>query len=313
MLLFEGETLMQSNIIGAVRAGSETLLNFSNKPNFNVGGPALIRAVRQSEFETNRAQARVDHSAFVVYGQNRRSTTTIVSVTDGDFRYIVSNRNPRLSLEIRANGWTGERIAFLGRGQINHVIQTTSSDEIGLFPVWIGFNSRTHTMVTFEPLDIPLSAVPVFPRPQGHPEVPNIYFPRDGSNQIDFPISFPTAVIRVANNTGIGATFRNANQRIRSESGFPGMNSGGIDSFEIEATGIGFNLNVLVGLVTDNIVVPVRFADAPGAGSVSLQNGYFYTVEINHLPGQPAHLPSSYTAILVQQHPLDPTDVIIAF
>jgi hypothetical protein len=311
MLLFHGENLVTANIIGGVKANDETLLNFSSKPNFNVGGPALVRAVRQSIFATQRSTSRPDYSAPIVYGRNRPATATIVSVTHGDFRYYVTNRSLQYALDLRAGALRGERVAFLDTGRMDAEIRTHSSSTVGLFPVWVGFNTKIQEMVSFTPVGVPLTIQTAFPRPEGE-QVHSVAFPQGGSNIIEFPIEFPTAVIRIVNSTPVGVTFRNATTPQRGSSGFEGLIPGVVDSYEIEADILGFNLNFLVGGLHDNIVVPIRFEDAPNASSVTLENGWLYTVELNRL-NEPGHTAADYEAILVKRTEQSNTDVIEAF
>jgi len=307
MLLFVGEVIIRANIIGGVRAGARANINFSGETDYTVGGFRLVRAVRRSEFEEFGANSRADHSAMVTFGEGRRFTTNITSTTDGDFQYVVNNRNRDFGLELRQNSPDGQVVAFLTRGELRRVIQTSSQDPITLFPVWVGFNRQTSSIVTFAPTG-PLDAQETQPLRVTDNPTP-LYFPRGGTTIIDFPISLPFATIRVQNNVvGMMMTFRNAGTQLRAESGFVGINSGRWESFEILPPAIPgtLNLNLIYG-AGGAFEVPVRF---PGeTGMPGILTGYFYTIEVNQtgILGEPGGV----TATLRRVGPIDTSQLVV--
>ncbi|MCL2190611.1 MAG: hypothetical protein FWB79_01315 [Treponema sp.] len=307
MLLFVGEVVIRGNIIGGVRAGDRTNINFSTESDYQVGGFRLVRAVRRSEFEEFGAQSRVDHSAMVTFGEGRRFTTNITSTTDGEFQYVVNNRNRDFGLELRENSPDGQVVAFLTRGEVRRVIQTSSSNPLTLFPVWVGFNRQTSSIVTFAPTG-PLDAQNIQPMRVTDDPSP-LYFPAGGTTLIDFPIELPFATVRVQNNVvGMMMTFRNAGTNLRAESGFVGINSGRWESFEIRppSPGATLNLNVVYGAASA-FEVPVRFY---GQNTLPvIGTGYFYVIEVNaHGPLDDA---ANVSATLRRQGPIDTSQLVV--
>jgi len=307
MLLFVGEVVVRGNIIGGVLAGARANINFSAESDYQVGGFRLVRAVRRSEFEEFGAQSRVDHSAMVTFGEGRRFTTNIASTTDGEFQYVVNNRNRDFGLELRQNSPDGQVVAFLTRGEVRRIIQTSSSDPITLFPVWVGFNRQTSSIVTFAPTG-PLDAQNIQPMRETDNPSP-LYFPMGGTTLIEFPIDLPFATVRVQNNiVGMMTTFRNAGTNLRAESGFVGINSGRWESFEIRppSPGASLNLNIAYGAASA-FEVPVRFEGQTGFPVIT--TGYFYIIEVNqHGPLDDA---ANVSATIRQVAPINTDQIVV--
>jgi len=308
MLLFEGEIISTNYIVGGVKAGTRSNVNFSTKTDFNIGSYVLLRAVKQSEFETYKLESRIDHTAMATYGEGRKYTTNIVSTTDGAYRYMVYNRSKDYALELRKNSPEGEKVAYLTKGEVRRIINIPTGDIATLYPVWVAFNNVTKTIVSFAP-----SGVLDYHDVQGSQppaEPPNFYFPDTGTSvNITFPdVVLPFATITIRNNQSRLITFRTGTTEIRGESQQIGVTSGMRDSYEIRSTGEGINLNI--SLQAGAIVVPVRFESAPGASTVTVQNGYAYTVAFNLKPGADAALPASYEAWLSPGTQMNTSDLL---
>jgi len=311
MLLFDGEYLLKDKIIGGVKAGSSsTTINFSNEGNFNVGGYKLLRAVRQSVYEAEGNQSKVDHYVVVSYRKNNPTTASIVSTTSGDYGYTVHNMNSIYSLQLRENSRDGRVVAFLSGGQQNVIIKSTSADPITLFPVWIGFSTQTMEIVEFAPTE-PFTTQSI--APQSSIPYPTLRFPSAVNNQpVAFPVKAPTAVVRVMNTFSYMAYLRSSTQPYQgigapvSSFGTP-INPGDWRTYNVEsAGGMGTNLNIY--LSDGNVTVPVRF-EGQDAMPV-LQDGYFYHISFEHITGQPITEAASYKAILSQIGEIDTGNVI---
>jgi hypothetical protein len=310
MLLFIGETISLNYIVGGVKAGTRNTINFSDRSDYQVGGYVLLRAVKQTEFNTAKDQSRVDHTAMVTYGEGRRYTTNILSTTDGAYRYMVHNRSRDYGLELRRNSPEGDKVAYLTKGEVRRIINTPDRDPATLYPVWVAFNNVTKTIVSFAPKgvldyhDVQGSQPPAEP--------PNFYFPDDGTNvNIVFPdVVLPFATITVRNNQSRLLTFNSGTTPIRGESQQIGITSGMRDSYEIRSTGEGLNLNI--SIQTGAIVIPVRFQTEPGASTVTVQNGYAYTVAFNLKPGADASQAASYEAWLSAGTKMNTSDLLVS-
>jgi len=177
-----------------------------------------------------------------------------------------------------------------------------------IYPVWVAFNTRTRSVVTFSPAATVQDPgrQEIMPVPRGGDTVA-INFPMGANTPIVFEATVPFATLEITNNTGMLATFRNGNMEIRSRTNSPAVNTGGRDTFEIPRAGGAFNPNM--GMDVGRIAVPVRFADDAAATTVEIQNGYFYRVNLRFRPGGEAQPndAASYEAILTRVEAISTT------
>jgi len=159
MLLFAG-TISINSIVGGVKAGSSTTVNFSTETDFQSGGYKILQAVKEAEFDAHSMAAAVDWKALITYRDDRRFRATI-SFEEGPYQYKVSNMSSSFFLELRKNSPEGEKITFLGKAETNKVIYCSNNDEITVFPVWINFDTETKSIVIFTPTDYNSSATVV--------------------------------------------------------------------------------------------------------------------------------------------------------
>jgi len=311
MLLFTGETISLNYIVGGVKAGTRNTVNFSDKSDYQVGGYVLLRAVKQTEFDTAKDQSRIDHTAMVTYGEGKKFITNIVSTTDGAYQYTVYNRSRDYGLELRKNSPEGEKVAYLTKGEVRRVIQSPNRTELTLYPVWVAFNNVTKSIVTFTPNDT-LSALDIQPK-QPTEDVSPYYFPMGGTNvNIAFPeVNLPFATIQVRNNAGLNANFRVANTIRTPESGYTGITSGARESYEIRAIA-GDSLDLNLAMSQGQIVVKVRFQSDPSASGVVIQNGYSYTVALTLKAGADPALAASYEAWLSTGTKMNTGDLLVS-
>jgi len=313
MLLFSGEVKSVNNIVGGVRASSTNTVNFSKEADYTVGGYKVIHAVKESVFKTDGQNSRTDHSAMITYRDGAKFRTNIVATTDGAYEIWVQNMNAKYALELRKNSPEGEKIAYLTRNERYRQIKLPTNATMTLFPVWIAFNNVTKTIVSFTPSDVgdtwegQRTVAPRAPNdPQGRPEY---NFP-EGNLEVVFPnINFPFATIWVRNNLiGRVIDFRNGGAIITAKSDYPSIPSGFRDYYEIRAVGEPLNLNI--GL--ENWRIPVRFADAPNANTVTIQNGHEYYIAVNLKTGAEPSQAASYEAILVDNGEMRKDDLLVS-
>jgi hypothetical protein len=309
MLLFTGEKLSEISIIGGVRAHNRRNLDFSGESNYQVGGYKLLWAIRQSEYEANKTQSKVDYTVMVTYGEGRRYSATIVSTTDGQYVYEVYNRSKDYGLELRMNAPDGDTVAYLSKGEVRRILHASNTTEFTLYPVWVAFNNQTKTIVSFCPSDDPLGPRDIQPKRETEERAP-YYFPMGGASvNITFPnVTLPFATIFVRNNTGMNANFRIAELVKEAESKYTGITSGSRESYEIESTGEGLDLNLAMS--QGNIVVKVRKQDDPNAQTVTIDNGFVYNVSLNLKTGENPALATSYEAWLVKGDAISKNDLL---
>ena len=315
MLLFEGEFLGSERIVGAVRAGGNTKLNFENETDYATGGYKLLRAVRQSVFEVQGSQSKPDHSVMVSYRRNAPTTVSVTSTTDGNYHYIVNNMSSQFSLQLRENSAQGKVVAFLTKGERNRVIQTSSPSLITLYPVWIGYSTQTMEIVEFAPTE-PFTSQSVQPISTGSSEpAPPRNFPSSISSQpINFPVMAPTAVVRVMNTFDYMAMLRSSQQpynaigELATATG-TGINSGNWRSFNVPSEG-GLQIPLNIYLMDGNISVPVRFEDQ--SSNPIIKDGFYYHINFQHTAGQPVTDPASYKAVITEIGEINTSNLVVS-
>ncbi|MCL2764008.1 MAG: hypothetical protein FWD40_01850 [Treponema sp.] len=310
MLLFRRGALINSSILGGVRAGGTAQINFSDNNDFIVGGYEIIYAIKQSEYETARGNSNIDYSAMVTYRNNSRFRITLQSRYDGNFEYILFNRSTDWPMELRKNSIDGEKIAFLARGEGYHRVYSGTSEPFIGYPAWIAYNNLTRAITTFVPTGS-LAFGPQTIQPKTTPD--DFYFPSGGITTINFDVEIPFATIVVTNNAPLSSQsgyFRNAGNRYTPQSSYPLITSGSVESFEIRSTGASMNLNIALGIMQD-IIVPVREESNPSI-QPTIENGWYYTVELNFkASGDPDDV-NDYTAWLVKAQQINPTQFVTA-
>jgi len=308
MLLFSGEKTTPNNIVGGVRAYSSNTVNFSGETDYTVGGYKVIHAVKESEFDKLGEHSRRDHSAMVTYRDGAKFRTNIVSTTDGAFQFTVHNKNTQYALELRKNTPEGEKVAYLTRAEHNRVINSPSSTQMRLFPVWIAFNTATKTIVSFSPSDAGDTwegQRNVSPRSPTDPKV-EYNFP-DSNIEITWAnVEFPFATVIVRNTAGRDINFRNDNMILPAQSNYDSIPSGFRDTYEIN-DGKDMNLNIYVD---STHIIQVRFKDAPAASTITLEKGYVYDVSISLKPGADASKPESYEVTIEKSEKLEKKDLL---
>ena len=310
MLLFRRGALVESSIIGGVRAGKTAQITFSNEPDFTVGGFEILYAIKKSEYATAKANSRIDYSVMVTYRNNDQFRVTIQSRYDGNYSYVCFNRSDDWPMEIRKNTPDGDKIAFLAKKEGYYRSYANTTEPFIAYPVWIAYNSQTKMISTFTPTG-GLSDGPQTIQPQQDAE--DYYFPSGGTTTITFDIELPFAAIAVTNNTTMSsqsAYFRNGNTRYTPESNIQLIGSGRRASFEIRSDGTEMNLNLALGTMQD-IIVPVREESNPSAYPI-LVNGWYYTVSLRFKDGGDPDNVNDYTAWIVKDREINQSQFLSA-
>jgi len=309
MLLFKNKNLLDSNIVGGVRNGETAQINFSDEKDYVVGGYKILYAVKQSEYETAKGNSNVDYTAMVTFRNGDQFRITLMSRYDGNYQFTAFNRNTDYPMELRKNTPDGEKIAFLARGETWYRIKTAGSQLFTVYPVWIAYNNQSKSIVSFCPKDDILSVQTIQPVLPEQDNVPN-YFPGGGTTTITFEIDLPFATVQVQNNTSLLAVFRIGNAINTPQSGYQGIRSGRLETYEIMSEGTGLNFNLAIG-PTQNLIIPVRYQDKP-TENPTIENGWIYAVELNLRGGGDATVASDYTAWLVKGSQINQSQFLTA-
>jgi hypothetical protein len=313
MVVFIGKTITKNGILGGVRTGKTLTLDVSNMvDDFQTGGYMVIRAVRLEEYQKNQnnlSLAKVDYSAMATYGAGKKYRAELISTTDGDFSYVVQNRSD-YGLELRLNSMDGEKLAYLSPKQVRYPLFSSTNDAITLFPVYVAYNTRSQSIVTFAPKD-EADHHDVQPRAIG-PSVQEYDFPpADRDLAILFgAVTLPFATITVQNNATRDSSFCIGTSTRKAESNYTLVSSGQLESYEIPATQAGQQLALNCGLLTNTVRVPVRFEGE--TENPVIKNGYIYQVTLTYNGSGGVDLVASYTATIVEIEAINTDSLLIA-
>ncbi|MDE7140713.1 MAG: hypothetical protein K2M90_09530 [Treponemataceae bacterium] len=301
MVLFEGETPTKDTILGGVRAQSSRAFDVSGKNDFAVGGWMIIKGMGASEYTANKAnltKAKVEYSTMATYHAGEYYEATINAAYTGDYCIKVSN-NGKIGIELHKDSFNGEKIAYLSPYKSNQYIYFDDNKSIRLYPVYVYYSTRNHTVSTlsgdfFESRTVvPASVTESYMQTYSFPADPNTTW-----SQIMENISFPTAYITVTNGVEEGAYFKIGSAQYVAQNGQDAV--GGVPvTFEVVSTKDGEEKQITLALYNGNVSVPVLTADG---GIPTIQNGYDYSVSLTKvaLGNTPAILadPNSYKAVI---------------
>nr|MDE6705898.1 hypothetical protein [Treponemataceae bacterium] len=308
MVLFEGETPTKDTILGGVRAGSSRAFDVSGKNDFVVGGWMIIKGMAASEYAANKeslTKAKVEYSAMATYHAGEYYEATINAAYTGDYCIKVSN-NGKIGIELHKDSFNGEKIAYLPPYRSNQPIYFDDNKSIRLYPVYVYYSTRNHTVSTlsgdfFESRTVvPASVTESYMQTYSFPADPNTTW-----SQIMENISFPTAYITVTNGVEEGAYFKIGSAQYVAQNGQDAV--GGVPvTFEVVSTKDGEEKQITLALYNGNVSVPVLTA---GGGIPTIQNGYDYSVSLTKVAqgNTPAILanPNSYKAVISGGTPRD--------
>ncbi|MDE6773926.1 MAG: hypothetical protein K2J14_04790, partial [Treponemataceae bacterium] len=308
MVLFEGENPTKDTILGGVRAQSSRAFDVSGKNDFAVGGWMIIKGMAASEYAANKnnpANAKIEYSAMATYHAGEKYEATINAAYTGDYCIKVSN-NERIGIELHKDSFNGEKIAYLPPYRSNQPIYFDDNKSIRLYPVYVYYSTRNHTVSTlngdfFETRAvIPASVTESYVQTYSFPANPDTTW-----SQIMESISFPTAYITVTNSVEEGAYFKIGPTLYIAQNGQDAV--GGVPViFEVESTKAGQEKQITLALYGGNVSIPVLTAD----GKIpTIQNGYDYSVSLTKVAqgNTPAILadPNSYKAVISAGTPRD--------
>jgi hypothetical protein len=287
MLIFQGQTLEVSKLMGGVRANTTRTFDVSDDvTDFAVGGYLILRGITLDEYnahKTNLTLAKIEYSAMATYGQGKKYRTEISSSYMGDYGYKVGNSGS-IGLELRKNSPDGEKIAYLPKLATNVMVYSATSNALAIFPVYVYFNKSTQQVTTVQPTSH-FESVTATPRPIANATSIQTYlFPNDPTvtwETIKKSLASPVAYLSVTNSVGNqGAYFTIAGSNaLFAQNGYDAIGSGEQLTFEVESTVDGTSKNIVMTLYNGTIQVPVRFAEETAFPTI--KNGYDYTVTLS--------------------------------
>lgn len=313
MVMFIGKTPTLNSILGGVRSGRTITLDVSDDvEDFQVGGYMILRAIRLTEFEKNKADlrlAKVDYSAMATYGAGKKYRAELISTTGGEYSYIVQNR-ANYGLELRLNSPDGEKLSYLSAKQSRTALYATTPEAMTIWPVYVAYNTRSQSIVTFAPKDYAQSQ-DVQPRAIGSSISEYDFPPQDADLSIVFgAVSLPFATITVTNNATRDSSFCIGTSTRKAESNYSLVSSGQIESYEIPATEAGQELALNCGLLNNSVRVPVKF-DGQTTTNPTIKNGYIYQITLSYT-GSAVDQVASYTAVIREIEKINTSDILVA-
>jgi hypothetical protein len=283
MVIFQGQTPVNSNILGGVRAlATKTFDIEDDVDDFNVGGYLILRGITKDEYEankTNLSRAKIEYSAMATYGQGKKYRAEISPNYTGDFAYRVTNIG-RIGIELRKESPDGEKIGYLPSLGSNVLFYADSSDGFSIFPVFVYYSRSTGQVTTLKPTS-QFEAVGVSPRPATGSQIQAYIFPNDQGatwdsikGQLQSPVAYVTITNSVPNQSG-RVTISGSN-RLKSQNGYDSIGSGEMLTYELESTETGTQKAIVLVYYNGALQVPITY----NGGVPILKNGYDYTITV---------------------------------
>jgi hypothetical protein len=311
MVLFHTTPSLKS-VIGGVYSYTEVVKDISKKvPDFNIGGPMVIRAMKKSEYDANIAdlsKGRIEYSAFAAYGQGKQFRAILTSEWDGEYSYLVMNRLFNRGVELRKGSKNGEKIAYLSAAASPTPLYATSLSSITIYPVYVAYNTQSKSLVYYESNEWK-DTQEVAPRL--NPTVPYQFPPIDiDANSMFNTVNLPYATIVIQNNATRVANVNVGLSQQTAQSNNPQMEPGAKETFDIEGgAGNGTQLALNFTLVTNQVTVNIRFAGSSELPRI--KNGYIYNVTLNYT-GTDIMNPAHYSAVIEEGEAIDTSQFLIA-
>jgi hypothetical protein len=303
MVIFQGQTPSQTNIIGGVKALSTRTFDIEDDvSDFSVGGYIILRGIAKDVYEANKSNlsnAKAEYSAMATYGQGKKFRTEINPAYSGDYYFKITNAG-RIGMELRKNSPDGEKIGYLPALATNYALYSNSTDSMTIFPVYVYYSNISKTVTTIRATSFAESAS-VGPRPVSDSSMATVRLPNDESltwSQIANNIAYPVAFITVSNNVANqDSRFGVSSTAHKAQNGYDSINSGETLTFEIKATDLGQQLNLACTIYGGTVTVPVK----QGGNTPTIKNGYDYTVTLTYTGGGTGVTdPNSYEATLTE-------------
>jgi hypothetical protein len=305
MVLFQGQTPSANQILGGIRALSEKTFDISEVVyEFNVGGYMILRGMTLEEYEANKeslSQAKIEYTAMVTYGQEKKFRAEISSQDLGDYMYRVSSQC-RIGIELRKDSFYGKKAGYIPSLGSNFRIYANMPDNITLYPVLVYYTRRDKNVTTFVPGN--LEPLTVSPKPISGNEFETYTFPISGANWNTFQTTLvsPAAYVAVTNNVANQSAYVNltGTGRLISQNGYDIISTGETLTYEILGTDNGTTMqNIVITFNNRSIELPVQNA--------SLKNGFDYEIVIS---GDGGDQSSGYTITLTEKVKRDLSDDI---
>jgi hypothetical protein len=305
MILFQGQTPSNANILGGVRANTARVFDISDDvPDFEVGGYIILRGMSRDEYEkhkSNLSLAKIEYSAMATYGQGKKFRTEINPAYSGDYYFKVGNRG-KIGMELRKDSPDGEKIGYLPATQTNYAIYSNTTNDMTIFPVYVFYSNITKTVTTIRASSF-AETVSVAPRPVTDTSVSTVMLPNDASvqwEQIIAGIIYPVAFVTVTNTVdNQSSRFASSSKVHFAQNGYDSINSGESLTFEIKASDAGQEINFNCTLYGGTTTVAVKTQDGQ---TPVIKNGYDYAVTLKYTGGGGGNLTAAanYTAVITE-------------
>ena len=285
MVIFLGNPNI-NNLIGGVRSGVKKDFNISSKVNdFQVGGSTVIYGITYDEFNyhiDNLSLAKIEYSAFIIFGQGKTFEMEITNISMGNFMYRVSNTT-KYGLELRKNSPDGEKVAYIPALATNVPLYASSTEPITLYSVYIMYNRVIDIVYTFIPTDIFNRSITVSPKAINSGQVSTYVF----SLNTDIPVSLlaPYSYFDITNNSNQNCTVTLSSNILTSESGLIMINPNSTQRYVIMGAKLPDGTyaqettqNIILQFLGGTVSLPVRYTGDTSAPVIKI--GYRYTVAV---------------------------------
>jgi hypothetical protein len=282
MVIFQGQTPSANNILGGVRANTGRAFDvFDDVNDFNEGGFLILWGIALDEYNANKTNlggARIEYSAWAIYGQGKMYRTEISPNNTGDYGYRVTNAG-KIGVELRKGSPDGEKIGYLPALASDMLLCADTTDPFVIYPVFVYYNKSNGQVTTLKSSSL-LVTVTVSPRPASGNEMQYTLLAGATWDSIKATLSSPVAYVTITNNVASQAgwvTLAGTN-RLTSQDGYEVIGWGETLTYEIKSTNDGSPQSVVVNYYNGVLQIPIK--DAAGETPV-LKNGYDYTINIS--------------------------------
>jgi hypothetical protein len=307
IVVFHGQYLTESGLMGGVKAGTTKLFDVSKFPDFNEGGYVVLKGMSRDQYNINKynlSEARVEFRSMATY---RRGTKYRIQIdlNGGDYGFKINN-TLNVGIELRRNSPDGEKVTYLGPLESNQIIYFSTTTTTRLFPVYVYYNKQTGEVSTLKTTDL-YQTINVAARPLAGATSMNSYNVPGNTSAWDYikgTVKFPYAYVKVRNNIDEQETAilkLGGVTQLMSQNGYDGIIPGESLTFEVEGSdmpeGAATSMNIeLFGiisipvLVEEEVEVETGEVDEDGEPIIvkekkfsqpKLKNGYDYEVIVS--------------------------------
>jgi len=304
VVLFKGQTPIESNILGGVSAFSNRIIDFSDKVNdFEEGGFLIMNGISLEDYNKNKsnpANVTIRFSAYVIYKNTNKFIIEIPMECFGSYYFRVNN-GKNIGIQLRKGSFDGEVIGFVPPMAKNHNIYVGSSDSLTIYPVYVIYDNAKKTGFTVSPNSI-FDIINVTPRPISNADAFIVNLPLNNDMFDDF--TYDEAIVKLTNNLSNQAVRlineSNENEILSSLGGSHYVNGGTSLTYYLETTDDGEEVLLNISLYAGSVIVPVK----QNGNTPIIKNGYNYTITLEYNSGDVSE-PGSYTAAIVEGDKID--------